>query len=43
MQTAAIRDSMTLRGFIGLQVHGVGADARERTVRWRHIRLQRLD
>ncbi len=41
--TARIRDSMTPRGFIGLQVHGVGADARERTVRWRSIRLRAIN
>ncbi len=40
--TAAIHDSMTPRGFIGLQVHGGGTGA-ERTVRFRDIRLQRLD
>jgi len=42
IQTAELHDSMTLRGFIGLQVHGVGADTRERTVRWRGIRIQPL-
>jgi len=37
--TAALRDSMTLSGFIGLQVHGVGSQAEEMTVRFRNIRL----
>lgn len=41
--TAELRDSMTPRGFIGLQVHGVGARTDELTVRWRGLRMQRLD
>lgn len=41
--TAEIHDSMTPRGFIGLQVHGVGSEAAERTVRWRGLRLRKLD
>jgi len=36
---ASLRDEMTARGFIGLQVHGVGAKAEPLTIRWRNIRL----
>jgi hypothetical protein len=38
--TAELRDSMTSRGFIALQVHGVGAQTQELTVRWRGIKLR---
>ncbi len=37
------RDAMTPAGFIGLQVHGVGAEARPMEVRWRNIRLLEID
>ena len=35
-----LRDGMTSRGIIGLQVHGVGNDATAYQVRWRNIRIQ---
>ena len=38
-----LRDSMTSRGIIGLQVHGVGKDATGYQVRWRNIRIQAED
>jgi 4-hydroxy-4-methyl-2-oxoglutarate aldolase len=37
------RDSMTSRGVIGLQVHGVRADAPTYEVRWRNIRIKAGD
>ncbi len=40
---AEIHDSMTLRGFIGLQVHGVGDQQDPLKIRWRNIMLTRLD
>ena len=39
---ADLKDSMTPRGFIALQVHGVGANTDPREVRWRNIRIQEL-
>jgi hypothetical protein len=41
---AKIKDSMTARGFIGLQVHGVGGDVdREGAqVRWRNLKLTEI-
>lgn len=41
---ALIRDSMTLRGFIALQVHTIGNDATKlgAEVRWRNLRLTDL-
>lgn len=38
---ADLTDSMTKRGFIGLQVHGVGGDPHWQ-VRWRNLRLKEL-
>jgi 4-hydroxy-4-methyl-2-oxoglutarate aldolase len=38
-----LRDGMTSRGIIGLQVHGVGNDAAAYQVRWRNIRIQAED
>jgi hypothetical protein len=38
-----LRDGMTSRGIIGLQVHGVGQDAGPYQVRWRNIRIQADD
>ncbi len=38
-----LRDGMTSRGIIGLQVHGVGKDATPYQVRWRNIRIQAED
>ena len=40
---AELRDSMTLSGFIGLQVHGVGDRKDPLKIRWRNIVLTRLD
>ena len=40
---AHLVDSMTPRGFIGLQVHGVGDRADPLYVRWRDIRIRELD
>lgn len=40
---ADLTDSLTPRGFIALQVHGVGARADEMTVRWRAIRIRPRD
>jgi len=39
---ADLRDSMTLKGIIGLQVHGVGRDFKPYQVRWRNIRIKEL-
>ena len=38
-----LQDSMTARGVIGLQVHGIGRDAGPYQVRWRNIRIQAAD
>jgi 4-hydroxy-4-methyl-2-oxoglutarate aldolase len=38
-----LRDGMTSRGIIGLQVHSVGDDATAYQVRWRNIRIQAED
>jgi hypothetical protein len=37
---ADIKDGLTPKGFIGLQVHGVGAREEPLEVRWRNIRIQ---
>jgi hypothetical protein len=37
-----LHDAMTPRGFIGLQVHGVGARTDPLEVRWRNLRLREL-
>jgi len=37
------RDSITARGIIGLQVHGLGRDFQPYQVRWRNIRIKELD
>jgi hypothetical protein len=39
---ADLKDSKTLRGFVGLQVHGVGKRAEPLHVRWRNIRIKEL-
>jgi hypothetical protein len=39
---ADLVDDMTPRGFMALQVHGVGAETEPREVRWRNIRIQEL-
>jgi hypothetical protein len=38
-----MKDQLTPRGFIGLQVHSVGAKKEPLQVRWRNIRLQSLE
>jgi len=38
-----LRDSMTLRGVIGLQVHAIGNDEGPYEVRWRNLRIQAAD
>lgn len=38
-----LRDSMTKRGIIGLQVHGIGDNDAKYEVRWRNIRIQAAD
>jgi hypothetical protein len=40
---ADLKDSMTPRGFIALQVHGIGNRDEALEVRWRNIRLKNLD
>jgi hypothetical protein len=40
---ADLKDGMTPRGFIALQVHGVGARTEPLQVRWKNIRIQELD
>lgn len=40
---ADLRDGMTPKGFIALQVHGVGNRKDAGQVRWRNIRIQELD
>ncbi|MFH1719361.1 MAG: family 16 glycoside hydrolase, partial [Planctomycetota bacterium] len=40
---ADFRDSLTARGIIGLQVHGLGKDFQPYQVRWRNIRIRELD
>jgi hypothetical protein len=42
VQVTDLRDKMTARGFIGLQVHGVGALAEPLKVAWRNLRLREL-
>lgn len=40
---ADLKDDVTPRGLIALQVHGVGAKTAPMQVRWRNIRIQELD
>jgi len=40
---ADLKDALTPRGLIALQVHGVGDKAEPLEVRWRNIRIQDLD
>ena len=40
---ADLKDDMTSTGFIGLQVHGVGDKTEPMSVRWRNIRVQKLE
>lgn len=39
---AELKDGMTLKGLIGLQVHGIGSEPKQLEVRWRNIRLKEL-
>ena len=39
---ANLRDDMTPKGFIALQVHGVGDNAEPMSIKWRNIRIQEL-
>lgn len=40
---ADLKDALTPRGFIALQVHGVGERTEPMEVRWRNIKIQELD
>jgi 3-keto-disaccharide hydrolase len=40
---ADLKDDMTPKGLIALQVHGVGGETEPREVRWRNIQIQELD
>jgi hypothetical protein len=40
---ADLKDGLTPRGFIALQVHGVGDKTDPLEVRWRNVRIQELD
>jgi hypothetical protein len=40
---ADLKDNMTPKGFIGLQVHGVGGRTEPLEVRWRNLKIQELD
>lgn len=42
VQVTDLHDKMTARGFIGLQVHGVGALTDPLKVEWRSLRLRKL-
>mgnify|MGYP000636180561 CR=1 FL=1 len=42
-QVTDLEDDMTRTGFIGLQVHGVGDREKPLEVRWRDLKLKRLD
>lgn len=42
MVISDFNDALSLKGIIGLQVHGVGADATPYQVRWKNIRIQEL-
>jgi hypothetical protein len=41
VKAADFSDSMTLKGIIGLQVHGIAKKAPGEEVRWRKIRIQK--
>lgn len=40
---ADLKDGMTKKGFVALQVHGVGNREEPLSVRWRNIRIKELD
>ncbi len=41
VKAADVTDSMTLKGIIGLQVHGIGKKAPGDEIRWRNIRIRK--
>jgi hypothetical protein len=41
VKAADVSDSMTQKGIIGLQVHGIGKKAPGDEIRWRNIRIQK--
>ena len=45
VKAAELKDSLTLRGVIALQVHGIGASKKApgEEVRWRNLRIKNLD
>jgi hypothetical protein len=43
VQVTDLRDDMTAGGFIGLQVHGVGARTDPLKVMWRNLRIRELE
>lgn len=45
VQCSELIDDMTLKGFIGLQVHGVGSDKSKEgiTIKWRNIKIKTTD
>jgi hypothetical protein len=43
VKAAELHDSMTLKGVIALQVHGIGKDKQPgEEIRWRSIRIKQL-
>ena len=43
VKAAELHDSMTLRGVVALQVHGIGKDKQPgEEIRWRSIRIKQL-
>jgi hypothetical protein len=42
VKAADITDSLTPKGIIGLQVHGIGKKAPGEEIRWRNIRIKKL-
>jgi hypothetical protein len=41
VKAADVTDSMTLKGIIGLQVHGIGKKAPGDEIRWRNLRIRK--
>jgi hypothetical protein len=42
-QVTDLKDDLSARGFIGLQVHGVGDRTEALTVKWRNLRIRELN
>jgi len=42
IKAAELKDGLTSRGIIGLQVHGIGKKAPGEEIRWRAIRIKEL-